>query len=228
MVAELPMLRELTPEQRSRVCRGAQFFELRAGETVWDRGDAADQFTFLVSGQVRLKVQQSRRREFLIDLIDEPGGLLCVPAVCGTAPHCCAAVCSRTTKLLSVPRTSMLGEAPAGLGEARAGVPDVLLSELSHRAMGLCRRLREVGGSKVEQRVAAVLLRLADERGKSVRDGVELQATISRGDLAGLCGCATETLIRVLTNFEERELVRRRGRALIIDTERLFAFLHEL
>ena len=208
-VTRLPVLQELPPDRLDEVRARAYIVSLRSGELIWDRGEAASVFSFLIRGQIRLVAQQNEPRNLLIDIVDLPGTLVCVPAVCGAAPYCCHAVSGHDSELLSVPREVLIA--------ALTPVGALLLAQSSERAMNLCRRLREVTGSKVQRRVASVLLRLADERGIPVGELVRLPATISRRDLAGLSGCATETLIRELAKLEDLGAVSRSGRTLLID-----------
>lgn len=78
-----------------------------------------------------------------------------------------------------------------------------------------------MGGSPVEQRVAVLLVRLADERGSAEGAYVRLPKTIARRDLASMSGCANETLIRVLARFEARGLIVRDAAGLLLDPNAL-------
>lgn len=208
-MARIPVVRDLPRATLARIEQSACVIKYQAGEEIWDRGDATSEFSFLISGQIRLLAPVLEPRNLLVDVIETPGALVCVPAVCGAAPYCCHAVAGRATQLLVVPRAEFLGEGLSPVGS-------LLLQQATQRGIGLCRRIREVSGSKVEHRVAAVLLRLADEQGTASPEGVRLPKTLSRRDLAGLSGCATETFIREIGHLEELGAVSREGRALVI------------
>jgi CRP-like cAMP-binding protein len=63
---------------------------------------------------------------------------------------------------------------------------------------------------------------VADDRGSVDTGRVRLPGSISRRDLAGLSGCATETLIRVLAQLEQHGAISRVEHALLVDIELLW------
>lgn len=65
-------------------------------------------------------------------------------------------------------------------------------------------RLLEMAYQSVRQRVAIALLKLKDKHGNGARD---IQITISRRDLAGIVGTATESLNRTLADFKNEDLI---------------------
>lgn len=77
-------------------------------------------------------------------------------------------------------------------------------------------QLVELAYQSVKKRLAQVLIRLN-------KDAIPIdQIDISRDELAGLAGIATETVSRILTDFKERELIERNGSQIqIIDLEGL-------
>ena len=217
----LPVLQALPAIDREAFVSVGAVVELGPDEMIWERGEAATNFTFLIDGNVRLVVRAPvhgrGERECLIALVEAPGSLLCGAAVCGFSSYCCDSICTQRTSVLSLPREA--------LAPRQDSSSAFLLNQVAARGMTLCRRVREVGGTRVEERVAAVLLRLADERGVQTDKGVKLPSIISRRDLAGLSGCATETLIRLLARFEERGGVVRSRRGLFVVPEVLVAIV---
>lgn len=205
----LPVLQALPEAERQRVCEQARVHELDTGQRAWERGDAAKSLFMLVEGQVRL-VESSGDRELVIALVQAPGDLLCVAAPCASLPYCCESRCVTRTTLLEIPRAPQI-----------QGLAGHVHGQVVGRAVKLCRRLREMGGSPVEQRVAVLLVRLADERGSAEGAYVRLPKTIARRDLASMSGCANETLIRVLARFEARGLIVRDAAGLLLDPNAL-------
>lgn len=68
-------------------------------------------------------------------------------------------------------------------------------------------RYREMVTEKVEQRIARVLLRLAGQSGKRVDDGVLIELSFSRQDLAEIAGTTLYTVSRVLSAWEKQGLI---------------------
>jgi CRP/FNR family transcriptional regulator, nitrogen oxide reductase regulator len=59
----------------------------------------------------------------------------------------------------------------------------------------------------VEQRVAGALVRLARQTGKRVRSGILIDIDLSRQDLAEMTGTTLYTVSRILSRWEQEELV---------------------
>ena len=64
-------------------------------------------------------------------------------------------------------------------------------------------RFRELATERVERRVARALLRLLRQVGRRVEDGVLLDVTLSRQDLAEMTGTTLYTTSRILSQWEK-------------------------
>lgn len=98
----------------------------------------------------------------------------------------------------------------------------------------LTRELREsenlvidMAQKSVRERVAEVLLLLKEKFGMDAEQPKQLAATLTRDELASYVGTATETLIRLLSEFKEEKLIETKGRKIfIIDAEGLVEAAH--
>jgi CRP-like cAMP-binding protein len=78
---------------------------------------------------------------------------------------------------------------------------------LAERIGGLQRRIRELATQRVERRIARTLLRLANQTGKMVANGVLIDLPISRQDLAEMNGTTLYTVSRTLKKWETQEII---------------------
>ncbi len=76
-------------------------------------------------------------------------------------------------------------------------------------------RMLHLAQKPVRERLAEVLLLLREKYGL-LEDGKTLNIQITREDLANIVGTATETTIRLLSEFKEQQLIGTRGRRLQI------------
>jgi CRP-like cAMP-binding protein len=89
-----------------------------------------------------------------------------------------------------------------------------IIKILAARVSELNRRLRDVAGERVEQRLFRVMLTLSRRLGPTF--------TITRHELADMVGATTETIIRSLSSLQKERIVDSvRGRITIIDEARL-------
>jgi CRP-like cAMP-binding protein len=84
-------------------------------------------------------------------------------------------------------------------------------------------RVVEMSTEEVERRVAHALLRLANQAGQAVADGVEIAFPISRQDIAEMTGTTLHMVSRILSGWEQAGLVRSgRQRVVIREPHKLF------
>jgi CRP-like cAMP-binding protein len=90
-------------------------------------------------------------------------------------------------------------------------------------------RYQELVTQRVEQRVARALLRLARQAGQRTEDGVLVGLPLSREDLAEMTGTTLYTVSRILSRWEDQDLVAAgRERVLIRHPHALVAIAEDL
>lgn len=92
----------------------------------------------------------------------------------------------------------------------------------------LVRRAAETGRGASRQRIARLLLRLADQFGAPTPEGMRTTIFLQRREIAGLIGSEPETVTRLLGRLIEDGVVRelRRGEFLLLDPARLHRMAH--
>lgn len=80
----------------------------------------------------------------------------------------------------------------------------------------------------VKARLAAYLIDAAHNFGKERSDGIEITVKLSREELASIIGTATETLIRLISDFKDEGYLRQEGKTMIVlDMKTLEQLTHE-
>jgi CRP-like cAMP-binding protein len=77
-------------------------------------------------------------------------------------------------------------------------------------------RIVELTANQVEQRIANALLRLVNQTGRKVEDGIEIDFPITRRDLSELTAATLHTVSRVLSGWEKRGLVESRRKRITV------------
>jgi CRP-like cAMP-binding protein len=91
------------------------------------------------------------------------------------------------------------------------------------------RRVREMATERVERRIARTLTRLASQLGKKRGSDVDIDAPLSRQDLAELSGTTLYTVSRTLKEWQRAGLVQaRRKRITILDPHGLVTIAEDL
>jgi CRP/FNR family transcriptional regulator len=72
--------------------------------------------------------------------------------------------------------------------------------------------------SKVESRIASVIVRLCENHGTQTKDGILINIRLTRRDIADIVGSTVETTIRTISKFQKKGLLSTvSGRLLIKD-----------
>ena len=82
-----------------------------------------------------------------------------------------------------------------------------LLLGLTTRLVELTTRLAELTGTRVEGRLARLLLKMADEAGRAERGGQFIPVTLSRQELADMTNTTIETAIGVMSRWAKQNIV---------------------
>ncbi len=88
--------------------------------------------------------------------------------------------------------------------------PDValqLIKYLNNRLMEAQNKVRNLALFDTYARTAQAILKLADEHGKQVQGGIELDLNLSRQELANIVGTTRETCIRALMTFKKEKSI---------------------
>jgi CRP/FNR family transcriptional regulator len=196
-VSRIAFLRALAPADLARLRAHASIRRIARGGAVWTVDESAQEFVFAIDGHARLMRPCENGREVMVD-VSRPGELLCASAASACAPYCCTCTAlDDGVTVLALPRGDVLG-----LLEQNAAAAAAFVREATGREMRLGRRIAELASGSVEQRMCALLLRLADQAGTAVEDGhVRIGLKLSRQDLADLCGTTLESAIRVMSRL---------------------------
>jgi len=211
-VGHVPFLRALSPKQRELLEAIGEIRGMRPGEPAFTLGEPSREFVFLVRGHCKLVRTRDDGREVILD-IRGPGDLLCAGAVTAFAPYCCSAIAlDDDVAAIAFPRRDV-----NRLLEDHAPISALFVREATGHEMRMAERVFELSSGYVEQRISALLSRLADQMGVAGADGsVRIAVKLSRQDLADLCGTTLESAIRTMTHLARENVVKTTRRGFLV------------
>ena len=186
-------LDKLEPEAKARLAH-IQASALPKGTPIFHAGDAVQGFAVVLSGKVGVYLTGAGGREIL--LYDITPGKTCVQSTIGLMSHelySAEAICEVDTRLAFLPRTTF-----ATLLSSSPAFRDYVFSAFAERMHSMMHLLEQVAFVRVETRLAAALLKLAD--------GNVVHAT--HAELATHIGSAREVVSRRLDAMAKRGFVR--------------------
>lgn len=174
-------------------------------------GDPAEAFYFIKSGQVKISKLSEAGREIIVHILG-PGDYFAE----ATLFH----------KESTYPATAEVIE-DAVIGMIRNEKLETLVLENSQIALELIRaltrklitiqkRIRHLGSNDAVERTVQVLLALAEGHGRKTSAGTELCVNITRQDLAAFVGTTRETISRILSKFNQADIIDISGKSIII------------
>lgn len=189
--------------------RRARQVRFAKGAAIYQRGDEGDSLMVIVSGRVKIANVSADAREVVLNFLG-PGDLAGELAVLDGKPRSADAVALEATEALVIFRRDLipvLEQSP----KAMLGVIAALAGKL--RAMTAA---VEHAGLQMTARAANALLRLADQHGQKVADGVLIDIKLSQRDLGSFAGLSRENMNRQLSELKEQGLIRLDGAQIVI------------
>ena len=181
----------------------------RKGETIMTRGDDGDSLMIVLAGRAKISNITSDAREIVLNFLGK-GDVIGEIAILDGAPRTASAFAIDDTEALVLYRRDLL---PVLLKS-----PDTMLELIKI----LCEKLR-AASSIVEEnslpmaaRVAAGLLRLADQHGRVVKGGTLIDLKLSQRDLGSYLGLSRENVSRQLGLFRDIGVLRIEGSEIVI------------
>jgi CRP/FNR family transcriptional regulator len=93
---------------------------------------------------------------------------------------------------------------------------------MGHRLRSSAEQIRSLAVERVEQRIARVLLKLAESAGTDSAEGRVIEMPLTRQDVADMTGTTVETAIRVMSKFRRSGQIKtRRGKVVLVQLAEL-------
>jgi CRP/FNR family transcriptional regulator len=190
---------------------GAMAFErhIKRSQFLFREGESCENFYILADGRLRTFLYSSLGRDVTLFTPLRSGEVLGPTSIFRNRPPSGSMQAAAATRVLGFKKDEFI--------RFLTGHPAVmmeLIKVLAARVSELNRRLRDVAGERVEQRLFHVIHTLYR------RYGPRLQ--ITRHELAEMVGATRETVIRSLSSLKRRKIISSsRGRMTILDADRL-------
>jgi CRP-like cAMP-binding protein len=200
-MAATPLYRNLSPEDRQRLCAVATVKSFEKGDSVFSEGDPSELLYTVVSGRVKVVKLLPGGREVILEIFG-PGDPLGAVVAYEGRPYPASAIAIERSLCLLVRRREFFS-----LLERHPSLVRGYLVGMAQRIVELTRRIPEVAGGRVETRFAHLFLKLADRVGRATPNGTRIPMSLSRQDLADLAGTTIETTIRVMSRWGKDGIV---------------------
>lgn len=223
LIGQLPPFQNLSPAELETVQQAAYVRQVERQAFFYHQGDRATAFYILLEGQLRLTEVTLEGQQLLVRFVS-PGEAIGIIAVLQDSVYPLAAQ--------AVEDCRALAWESAALEQLMERIPRIAINGLrlvSRRWHELEERYRELATERVERRIAQTLLRLLNQVGRRVDKGILIDLPLSRQDLAEMTGTTLYTVSRIISRWEQAQLVEtRRDRLLVRFPHGLAAIAEDL
>lgn len=179
----------------SDLCKDKKIKTFKKKAEIFSEGDTPSMIFFLKSGNVKIFKSHPDGKELITDL-HKAGDFFGFESLLENSPYGENAVAMEDSEVVLIPKTDFLI-----LLNGHADVSASFISLLCHKVSEKESQLVNLAYNSVRQRTAEALLKVS-----GLTEGKE-KISISREDLAKIVGTASESVIRVLSDFKDEGLI---------------------
>jgi CRP-like cAMP-binding protein len=198
-LSDLPLLQQLTEEQRLRVIKAGHQRTVERGEILFHEGEPAEALWAVIEGCFKLVRYSPQGRELLLHLV-HPGQTFAEAALFAAGTYPATAEAMESSRLWGLPQAALL--------DLLRGAPELglaMLGSISLWTRKLASKLELLTQRRVEERLAIYLLSRAGARELMPGDTIDLAEP--RNLIAAQCGTAPEVLSRTFRRLEDDGLL---------------------
>jgi CRP/FNR family transcriptional regulator len=171
-------------------------------------------------GKVKIFRRGSEGKEQIVRLAHD-ADVVGYRALISDENYQCGAAALEETTLCYVPKPALVK-----LMDRNVSIYKKMISVLADDLKSAELRISDLAQKPVRERVAETLIMIKEKYGLE-SDGVTLNVVLTREEMANLVGTATESLIRILSDFKKEGFIEVENKRIkIIDFDHLYATAH--
>jgi CRP-like cAMP-binding protein len=206
--------RTLATSERELVAAATRERSVAAGKVLFSEGEPADALWAVKEGLVHIVKFGPEGREIVLEVIP-PGELFGAVVALERRAYPASAVAVEPSRVWCLPAALA-----RDLCQKHPTLRSAILDQVTGRLREAHDRLRSIALERVEQRLARILLALAEKIGQ--RRGKVMELNVSRQELADMIGTTVETTIRITSKWQQAGVISSsRHRIALVDPESL-------
>jgi CRP-like cAMP-binding protein len=198
-IEDLKGFRTLHPAERATIAAATREQRVTAGKILFGEGQPADSLWAVKEGLVHIVKSGPDGREIVLEVIP-PGELFGAVVALQNRPYPASAVAAADGVVWRLP--AVLAR---DLCQKHPTLRSAVLEQVATRLRDAHERLRSVALERVEQRLARMLLTLAQKIGQT-KSGVTV-LNVTRQELADMIGTTVETTIRITSKWQQAGVI---------------------
>ena len=210
-LSKIPLFEHLSPRERRKMAGEVVETHYRKDQFIFREGDPATSFHILKEGTVKCVKSSPEGKQVTLKVL-MPGDLFCCDAAVlddGTHPGC-------AQPLGDVSVLTLSKKAYFDLLRRNPDAALHVIQYLGNRLQEAQETAKVLALNPADQRLAALLVKLAGRAGLREGNQVRLTVRLTRQDLADMVGMTVETATRIMGRFKREKLVSGTAKSLVI------------
>jgi CRP-like cAMP-binding protein len=214
----VPIFSELSEEDIASLAHLALRKRYPKDTVVFFENEEGDFFFTILEGRIKVTILGDDGREVILSVLG-PGDFFGEMALLDNEPRSATAIAVEESELLSLHRSDF----QSVLNDNRS-ITSALIRVLSSRLRRANHQISTLALLDVYGRVARVIVDMAREEGKRLRDGRIAFRRATHQEIANRIGTTRETVTRMLKDLERQGLIHVEGKEIVVqpDFEKVF------
>ncbi|MCA1967124.1 MAG: Crp/Fnr family transcriptional regulator [Flavobacterium sp.] len=214
IVRQFSSLKALNKDELIRMAECKTSYTIKKGEPIFEEGEVTNGIYCIKDGVCKLSKLSDNGKDQIVKLV-KPGELLGQRSMISDEPANLSAVALEEMEVCFIPRSEVMQFFTQN-NQFSMNVMKTICEDLK----GADDHMVNMAQKTVRQRLAETLIYLEDTFGKN-EDGT-LRIQLSREELAGMIGTATESCIRLLSELNKSEYIELIGKKIkLLDKNKL-------
>ncbi|RTL12285.1 MAG: Crp/Fnr family transcriptional regulator [Flavobacteriaceae bacterium] len=214
IVRQFSSLKALNKEELLRMAECKTSYTIKKGEPIFEEGEVTNGIYCIKDGVCKLSKLSDNGKDQIVKLV-KPGELLGQRSMISDEPANLSAVALEDMEVCFIPRSEVMQFFTQN-NQFSMNVMRTICDDLK----GADDHMVNMAQKTVRQRLAETLIYLEDTFGKN--DDGTLRIQLSREELAGMIGTATESCIRLLSELNKSDYIELTGKKItLLDKNKL-------
>ncbi len=209
ILRKVPFFQDLSKAELTMICQSFTQREFKRGEYIFWEGDPAGWLYVIREGKVKIIKHTTSGREMVLEIIT-PGDI-CGGGAIFSESYSASAKAVEKTKAFSISGQNLFR-----LLSKHQNLAKGIILYLGEKLMKAHEMIMALASSRVDKRIAALLLGLSEKHGSPVPEGIKINIRLTRQDIADFVGTTVETAIRVMSKLKKQGLITSDSKKIIL------------
>lgn len=217
---KIPIFSQLREKDLEKILSITVYKEYKKGSIIFMEGFKGTAFYFIKSGKIKIYKTSKDGKELILNIYGKNNVFAEVTIFNDVNYPATAEVIENS--VVGIVNNSELEK----LIKSNSDLALNLIKVLSKRLYNTQLKLKQIALNDTFSRTAETIIRLSEDHGRDLADGLELRLDLSRQELANMIGTARETVSRILSQFKKEGALDISGKKIVIkDIEKLKSWL---